>query len=175
MLQRWPGGIEPARLGWLRGLLAHARGEPEVARHHFQADLADPHTTTDPFVHGQLRHTMGRLEQAAGRRREAVLHLTVAHDLFARLRAAPFVERCRVDLTAAGLRSVGADPRALTAREEDVVALVSRGLTNKEVARDLFLSAKTVEYYLRGIYSKLGIASRMELRRLRAPGGLPHV
>ena len=63
--------------------------------------------------------------------------------------------------------STSTDPCTLTEREEDVAALVSRGLTNKEVARDLFVSAKTVEYHLRGIYSKLGIASRIELRRLR--------
>ena len=173
MLERWPGGVEPARLGWLRGLLAQAHGQPETARRHFHADLADVKTPKDPFTHGQLRHTMGRFEQAAGRRREAINHLTVAHDLFTQLRAAPFIERCRLDLTAAGRRPVGTNPRALTEREEDVVALVSRGFTNKEVARELFLSAKTVEYHLRGVYSKLGIASRTELRRLRGSGRLP--
>ena len=172
MLQRWPGGIEAARLGWLRGLLAQARGQPEAARRHFETDLADPTTPDDPFVHGQLRHTMGRFEQAVGRRREAIHHLTAAHDLFVKLHAAPFVARCVLDLAAVGLRSASTDPRALTEREEDVVALVSRGFTNKEVTRDLFLSTKTVEYHLRGIYSKLGITGRGELRRLRA-GGLP--
>ena len=115
---------------------------------------------------------MGRLEQAVGRRREAIHHLTAAHDLFAQLHAAPWVERCASTWPPSGLRSASTDPRALTEREEDVVALVSRDYTNKEVARELFVSPKAVEYHLRGIYSKLGITSRGELRRLRA-GGLP--
>ena len=167
MLHRWPGGVGPERLGWLRGLLAQARGEPDAARAHFGADLSDPELTAMPFLHAQLRQAAGRLEQAAGRRREAIRHLTIAHGLFSQLRARPFVDRCRVDLAASGLRSASTDPQALTEREEDVAALVSRGYTNKEVARELFVSPKAVEYHLRGIYSKLGISTRGELRRLR--------
>ena len=173
MLARWPGGLDLDRLGWLRGLLAQARGEPDTARDHFAVDLADPRTAMDPFVHAQLRQALGRLEQAVGRRREAIRQLTLAHDLFARLRAAPFVDRCRFDLAASGLRSVSADPRVLTEREEDVAALVSRGYTNKEVARELFVSAKAVEYHLAGVYAKLGISNRGELRRLRNPSTTP--
>ena len=173
MLARWPGGLDLDRLGWLHGLLAQARGEPDTARDHFAVDLADPRTAMDPFVHAQLRQALGRLEQAVGRRREAIRQLTLAHDLFARLRAAPFVDRCRFDLAASGLRSVSADPRALTEREEDVAALVSRGYTNKEVARELFVSAKAVEYHLAGVYAKLGISNRGELRRLRNPSATP--
>jgi DNA-binding NarL/FixJ family response regulator len=48
-----------------------------------------------------------------------------------------------------------------------VRALVLRGYTHKEVASELFLTARTVEYHLRNIYAKLGIASRQELRRMR--------
>lgn len=168
LLERWPGGPDVDRVGWLHGLLAAARGNLDAARAHFGADLNDPRTPTNPFVHGQLRQTVGRLELAAGRRREAVRHLMVAHDLYAGLGAVPWVGRCRHDLEASGMRSTSTDPRALTAREEDVAALVSRGYTNKEAARELFVSAKAVEYHLRGIYAKLGITNRGELRRRRA-------
>ncbi len=164
LLGRWPGGLGPDRVGWLRGLLAQARGEPDAAREHFHSDLADPATSAFPFVHAQLLHTAGRLELAVGRRRAAITHLTAADDIFTRLGAFPFLERCRLDLAACGLRSPSADPRVLTEREEDVAALVRRGYTNKEVARELFVSPKAVEYHLRGIYSKLGITSRQELR-----------
>ena len=68
---------------------------------------------------------------------------------------------------------MSADPRVLTEREEDVAALVSQGYTNKEVARELFVSAKAVEYHLAGIYAKLGISNRGELRRLRNPPTMP--
>ena len=61
-----------------------------------------------------------------------------------------------------------ADPLALTTREDDVVALVLRGYSNKEVAAELFLTTRTVEYHLRNVYAKLGVSSRHELRRRRA-------
>ena len=47
-----------------------------------------------------------------------------------------------------------------------MVSLVVRGCTNKEVAAELYLTAKTVEYHLRNVFTKLGIANRQELRRL---------
>jgi len=102
--------------------------------------------------------------------REAIRHLSVAHELFSRLRATPFVERCRLDLRASGMRSSATpDAHVLTERQEDVAALVSRGFTNKEVSRELLVTEKAVEYHLSRIYSKLGVTSRRELRRLRTP------
>ena len=51
-----------------------------------------------------------------------------------------------------------------------MAGLVARGYTNKEVAAELFVTAKTVEYHLRNTYAKLGITSRAELRRRLDPG-----
>jgi DNA-binding NarL/FixJ family response regulator len=51
---------------------------------------------------------------------------------------------------------------ALTMREEQILTLVSRGLTNKEVARDLQISEKTVKHYMTGIMQKLGARNRTE-------------
>jgi glycine/serine hydroxymethyltransferase len=53
----------------------------------------------------------------------------------------------------------------LTAKERAVAERVSQGLTNQEVADDLFVSAKTIEYHLGNIYAKLGIRTRRDLRR----------
>jgi len=53
--------------------------------------------------------------------------------------------------------------RLLTPREEQVVALVADGLSNREVARELGLSEHTVKKYLFHIFDKLGISSRVEL------------
>jgi DNA-binding CsgD family transcriptional regulator len=168
LLRRWPGGPAPGRLGWLRGRLAEARGDPLTARSSYAEDLADPRTATVPFVHAQLLYASGRLERAVGNRRVAVDRLAAARGLFLELGAVPDVERCREALGDAGLRSSVADPLSLTAREEDVAALVGRGHTNKEVAAELFLTDKTVEHHLHHVYRKLGITTRQELRRLRS-------
>jgi len=53
--------------------------------------------------------------------------------------------------------------KLLTPREEQVVALVADGLSNREVARELGLSEHTVKKYLFHIFDKLGISSRVEL------------
>ena len=55
----------------------------------------------------------------------------------------------------------------LTEREQDVVALVRKGLTNREIAAEMYVSEKAVEYHLRNVYGKLGITSRRELRAVR--------
>jgi DNA-binding NarL/FixJ family response regulator len=51
----------------------------------------------------------------------------------------------------------------LTPREEQVVALVAEGLSNRETARELNLSEHTIKKYLFRIFDKLGISSRVEL------------
>jgi predicted ATPase/DNA-binding CsgD family transcriptional regulator len=56
----------------------------------------------------------------------------------------------------------------LSAREVDVLRLVAAGLTNAEVAEKLFLSSRTVEWYLSAIYRKLGLHSRTEAVRFAA-------
>ncbi len=169
VLHEFPEGPVPGRLGWLRGLVAEARGRPHVAREHYAIDLADTQLRQVPFLRAQLLLTSGRLERVLGNRREAIRRLGEARDILSRLRAEPALARCRAELLACGVQSPSTDPLALTPREEDVSALVARGCTNKEVAAELFLTVKTVEYHLRNIYTKLDITSRQQLRRLRRP------
>ena len=54
---------------------------------------------------------------------------------------------------------------ALTAREREIAELVAAGRTNREVAEQLVLSARTIEAHLRNVYGKLGVRSRVELTR----------
>ena len=52
------------------------------------------------------------------------------------------------------------DPRALTAREEHVLALLAEGRSNTEIAAALRLRESTVKFHLRNLFAKLGVASR---------------
>jgi len=72
------------------------------------------------------------------------------------------VERIRESLDSPDALPSGRD---LTSGEFRVARLVAQGLTNREVAEALFLSAKTVEFHLSNIYRKLGLRSRTELAR----------
>lgn len=94
-------------------------------------------------------------------------HLREAHERLAHLGAASFAARARAELQAAG-EHVPRQPRAssdLTAQERQVARLASEGQTNKEIATQLHLSASTIDFHLRKVYRKLGIASRRQLTR----------
>jgi DNA-binding CsgD family transcriptional regulator len=100
-----------------------------------------------------------------------VLDRTLA--LYTELGASWGARRVRSRLRELGVRRrlVTAEPEtsgwaALTAAELAVVRLVAEGLTNREVAERLFVSAHTVSSHLRHVFSKLGINSRVELARL---------
>jgi DNA-binding CsgD family transcriptional regulator len=157
----------PGRLAALRARLARARGEADVAEAGFRSALTDMDPDEPALERALVHHDLGRvLLRARGNRRDAIDQLRSAHDLFASFGAEPYRQRVEADLAAAGLRAAAGaakSPLALTDRERDVAALVSTGLTNKEVAADLYISTKAVEYHLRNIYGKLGISSRREL------------
>jgi DNA-binding CsgD family transcriptional regulator len=76
-----------------------------------------------------------------------------------------FAERARRELTATGerVRKRVETVTALTAQEAYIARLARDGLTNPEIGARLFLSARTVEWHLRKIFTKLGIGSRREL------------
>ena len=57
-------------------------------------------------------------------------------------------------------------PAGLSAREVDVLKLVARGLTNAQIAKELFISPNTVNRHLNSIYRKLGVNSRAAATRL---------
>jgi DNA-binding CsgD family transcriptional regulator len=134
---------------------------------------------------GHLRRTQLRPEQARarllygewlrreGRRVDARKHLRIAYDLFVLIGMEAFAERARRELVATGehvrRRSVDT-PEVLTPQEEQVARLARDGHSNLEISARLFLSPRTVEWHLRKVFAKLGIASRKELRQALAVG-----
>ena len=164
-----------ARLGCARGRLLGARGDIDAARAAFDAALAL--LTPLPLVYDRARvnFAYGQTLRRAGKRREADSVISAARDGYLSIGATTYVRRCDRELKAGGLHAVLKD-RAhddLTPQEDAVAGLVATGMTNREVASELFLSVKTVQFHLTRVYAKLGIRSRAELAAARGPGSAP--
>jgi DNA-binding NarL/FixJ family response regulator len=81
-------------------------------------------------------------------RGESVLHPVIAHKVLERFRGGEYAGEGALSL--------------LTQRELDVLTKAAKGLSNKDIAGELFLSVHTVESHLRGIFNKFGVGSRIE-------------
>jgi DNA-binding CsgD family transcriptional regulator len=163
-----------ATVHWLQGRLAAAQGWHDEALSRYLAGLDTPARPGDdiPLRRAFLHRDLARLLQSAGSaadRPRISKHLQHALEEFTALGATPYSERTATGLAGnhpgAPTGPVGSPAGPLTERERHVAHLAAQGLTNQEIARELFLSPKTVEYPLGHIYTKLGITSR---RRLRA-------
>ncbi len=122
-----------------------------------------------PFEAALLNLDDGRRLRGVGHGRVAVARLEEAHKAFSHLGADPFVQACATELAALQVTAASGSPAALLglSRAELAVArLAATGLTNREVASELFVSVKTVEYHLRNSYIKLDITSRRALAAL---------
>jgi DNA-binding CsgD family transcriptional regulator len=102
------------------------------------------------------------------RRTDARVHLRAALEAFRRLGALPWEQRAEAELRATGETARKRDlsvAAQLTPQERQIAGLVAEGLTNREIAAQLFLSPRTVDYHLRKVFTKLGIGSRADLIR----------
>jgi DNA-binding NarL/FixJ family response regulator len=125
-----------------------------------------------PLTAARAELLRGRSLAAAGDRASAMTALTAAESAFDAFGAARWRSEAVRELRSLGRRvhrpARDATPGAadvLTSREREVAGLVAAGRTNREVAEQLVLSAKTIEAHLRNIYAKLGVRSRVELTR----------
>ena len=109
-----------------------------------------------------------------GRRVDAREQLRAAYGMLVAIGMEGFAERARRELIATGerVRKRSLETRGqLTPQEEQIARLARDGRTNAEIGARLFLSARTVEWHLRKIFTKLGIGSRRELHAALAQLG----
>jgi DNA-binding CsgD family transcriptional regulator len=109
-----------------------------------------------PYLVARLRVDIARACAELGDVGSADREFDAAEKIFEDLGAAPDLARI-LDLRA-GPKAAGADN--LTARERQVLTLVADGGTNREIARELRLSPKTVNRHVENIFDKLGVSSR---------------
>jgi DNA-binding CsgD family transcriptional regulator len=99
--------------------------------------------------------------------------LRAARDLFEALGAAPLAERARRELRTSGERSRRRDITAwdqLSPQESEIANMAAKGLSNREIGEQLFLSHRTVGAHLYRIFPKLGVTSRGQLHTVLASG-----
>jgi ATP/maltotriose-dependent transcriptional regulator MalT len=135
-----------------RGRLQLARQEPD-ARGTLQQAVDAWHALDIPYEEATARTLLGQAQRAAGDEDAATASFTAAAALFDRIGA-----RLDAQLVFGGDKPLR--PAGLTEREVEVLRLIAAGLTNNEIAGELFLSAKTVSRHLSNIFTKIGVSSR---------------
>ncbi len=122
--------------------------------------------------HARAMADLGAALRRAGQRADSREVLQVALDLAHRCGAITLTERTRTELVAAGgrpRRLVLSGLDSLTPSERRVAQLAADGLSNREIAQNLFITARTVEGHLTHAYEKLAITSREQLPAALAP------
>ncbi|MEU8986741.1 AAA family ATPase [Streptomyces sp. NPDC048558] len=137
------------------------------------------------FAKTRLRVDLARAHLVYGewlrrerRRNDAREQLRTAHTMLDTMGITAFAERADRELRAAGgtahQRTVPSRHEELTAQEAQIARMARDGLSNPEIGTRLFISARTVQYHLRKVFTKLGITSRSQLDRVLPSGPGAH-
>jgi ATP/maltotriose-dependent transcriptional regulator MalT len=173
---------EAARLIESELALAENFGEPGAIGRTLRAlgAISDPAPALEAFEAAveKLEESQAALDRAAalvdfgaalrrsGRRRDAVPRLRAGLELAERCGAQVLAARARREANVAGARprrTAMHGQEALTARERQVATLAAEGLSNREIAEQLVVTVKTVEWHLKNSFQKLGVRSRTQL------------
>ena len=147
-----------------------------MARNFRQLPPADQHCD-DPDGHidqknpAPVRRHQHTADDRSKRRGDARAQLRIASEMFTAMGAGAFAARADRELAATGERVRRRDARPvveLTPQESQIARLASEGRSNPEIAAQLYLSPRTVEYHLSKIFTKLDITSRGHLARALA-------
>jgi DNA-binding CsgD family transcriptional regulator len=166
LFESWSRSTEQA---WTMALVHRCRALLDGDESHFQSALALHERDDRPFDEARTRLLYGEWLRREKRKADARIHLGTALEAFGRLGAVPWADRARTELTAAGTTARPTDhglAGTLTPQELQIARLAAQGLSNKDIAAQLFLSPRTVGHHLYKAYPKLGVASRGELSAL---------
>jgi DNA-binding CsgD family transcriptional regulator len=168
---------------WAKGLQARSRAlvseGREAERCYAEAVERLGRTPLRPDL-ARAHLLYGEWLRRENRRLDARHQLRAAYDLLDAIGADAFAERTRRELLATGekVRKREVDTYSqLTSQEEHIIRLARDGRSNREIAAELFISTRTVEWHIGNVFAKLGITSRRELhnaappRRQHAPSG----
>ncbi|MFJ8490408.1 AAA family ATPase [Streptomyces sp. NPDC094038] len=153
-------------------LLHHATalvGPDGEAERHFQLALVNHGANRWPWECAHVRLNYAIWLRRCRRTLEARQQLTTVLETAERLGAGALAAAAGSELRASGAAPAPADAgllEQLTAQQRQIVQLVARGLSNREIGERLFLSPRTVGSHLYNVYPKLGISSRHQLRDL---------
>jgi DNA-binding CsgD family transcriptional regulator len=158
--QEHPWGLATAARA--RALIAMARGDAEAAGAGLLGAASDYGGLGLEFEQARCLLALGRLHRRGKKRGEARRSCEEAIRRFDRLGCDGWAAQARAELDrVSGRRST--EETDLTPSERRVVDLVVSGLSNKEIARALYVSVSTVEAHLSHTYAKLGVSSRAQL------------
>ncbi|GAA4513311.1 helix-turn-helix transcriptional regulator [Nonomuraea ferruginea] len=134
----------------------------------FEAALRAHHRDPQPYEQARTELVYGQWLRRTRRKRAARELLEASRERFDQLGARPWARRAAAELRATGDprhgRAAGHVPRnLLTAQERQIARLASRGVRNRDIAAQLFLSPRTVGNHLYNVFRKLGITSRRDL------------
>lgn len=159
---------------WAGGIVARSRAllsADEDAEAHYR-EAIERLSNTRISAHLARAHLIyGEWLRRCHRRADARRALTSAHQSFVGMGAEAFAERAQRELLATGAKvrkrspgSSAGSAQTLTAQEAQIARMAGQGLTNQEIAAQLFISSHTVEWHLRKVFAKRGITSRRQLR-----------
>jgi DNA-binding CsgD family transcriptional regulator len=171
-LERLAEATSAAQTDWAQGIHARSRAllsDGETAETSYREAI-------DRLGRTPLRRELARAHLLYGEwlRRErrpsdAREQLRTAHGMLEAMGAEAFAERARRELRAAGetarKRTAVAMNEELTGQEAQIARLARDGLSNPEIGARLFISARTVQYHLGKVFTKLEISSRGQLQR----------
>jgi DNA-binding CsgD family transcriptional regulator len=155
---------------WAAGIEARSRAllsDGNTAERSYTASLELLGRTPLRPEHARSQLVYGEWLRREGRRVDARDQLRAAYDRFVEMGAEGFAERARHELLATGekVRKRQVDTlNELTPQEEHIARLARDGHSNPEIAAELFISPRTVEWHLRKVFGKLDITSRKGLQ-----------